>query len=140
MSYEEDVAFLERHCKELEVDYGITKMIYDEWFPLLTQAHELLGENFDKEFVLNWDKHQYVGSIQYDNSGERLKHRRKTPEPVKEELEAYQKVSAFFHKITVSGNDDYTSDFSLNTYDAKGQKLVEQNLSFRDILDDLSRW
>ncbi len=58
MSYELDVKFLEFQCEELDVDYGITKIIYDEWFPLLTNAHGTMGADFDKEFVLNWKKHQ----------------------------------------------------------------------------------
>ena len=40
-------------------------------------------------FFVGWDNHQFVGSLQYDSDGKRIRHRRKTPEPPKHLLDKY---------------------------------------------------
>lgn len=69
-------------------------------------GHLFVWDDGDREwgFFVNWDRHQFVGSVQYDNKGERLKHRRKTPEPKEQEIQAYlEKYGTLWNKAEHNG-------------------------------------
>ena len=76
--------------------------IRDEFYKT---GHLFVWDDGDREwaFFVKWDLHQYVGSIQYDNTGKRARHRRKTPEPPKELLKKY--LEKFPKIYGTKGND-----------------------------------
>jgi len=59
---------------------------------------------------VNWEKHEYIGGTEYDRNGQRVRHRRKTPEPPQKELTEYLKSHALEHLGTSgSGLEQTTS-------------------------------
>ncbi len=75
-------------------------------------------------FFAKWDKHYYSGSTQYGSKGERIKHRRKTPEPPKDELKAYLKQSGT----------------KWNDLEQSGTKGLKPKPNHKDIYSTFSHW
>jgi len=40
-------------------------------------------------YFVNWPKHEYIGGTEYNGEGERIRHRRRTPEPPQDLLDKY---------------------------------------------------